>query len=101
MRKLFKGKELRKVIPIVLLIISIILYLSYNIFFREDNLANSSYSLSKYGSRGDEVREIQEKLKRWGYYNGAVDGVFGTKTLEAVKYFQRKNGLTPDRNSRT
>lgn len=53
-------------------------------------------ALSKYGSRGDEVRQIQTKLKRWGYYNGNVDGIFGSQTLEAVKYFQRKNGLTVD-----
>ena len=52
--------------------------------------------LSKYGSRGDEVRQIQTKLKRWGYYNGNVDGIFGSQTLEAVKYFQRKNGLKVD-----
>ena len=30
-------------------------------------------TLSKYGSRGEEVRTIQEKLKRWGYYSGSVD----------------------------
>ena len=53
-------------------------------------------ALSKYGSRGEEVRQIQTKLKRWGYYNGNVDGIFGSQTLEAVKYFQRKNGLTVD-----
>ena len=53
-------------------------------------------TLSKYGSRGDEVRQIQQKLKNWGYYNGNVDGIFGSQTLEAVKYFQRKNGLTVD-----
>ena len=58
---------------------------------------NSSVeALSKYGSRGDEVRQIQTKLKRWGYYNGNVDGIYGTQTLNAVKSFQRKNGLTQD-----
>ena len=57
---------------------------------------NTVEALSKYGSRGSEVRQIQEKLKRWGYYNGSVDGVYGSKTLEAVKAFQRKNGLTVD-----
>lgn len=55
-----------------------------------------SDALSKYGSRGSEVTTIQTKLKRWGYYNGAIDGVFGTQTLNAVKAFQRKNGLTVD-----
>ncbi len=53
-------------------------------------------ALSRYGSRGSEVTKIQEKLKRWGYYDGAVDGVYGPKTYEAVKYFQRRNGLTVD-----
>lgn len=52
--------------------------------------------LSKTGSRGDEVRQIQQKLSRWGYYDGNVDGIFGIETKNAVVYFQRKNGLTPD-----
>jgi len=53
-------------------------------------------ALSKYGSRGEEVRKIQTKLKRWGYYNGNIDGIYGSQTLSAVKSFQKKNGLTVD-----
>ncbi len=53
-------------------------------------------ALSKYGSRGSEVTQIQTKLKRWGYYKGNIDGIYGKQTLEAVKYFQRKNGLAVD-----
>ena len=45
---------------------------------------------------GSEVRQIQEKLKRWGYYDGDVDGIFGSKTLQAVKDFQRVNNLQVD-----
>ncbi len=52
--------------------------------------------LSKLGSRGEEVRQIQTKLKAWGYYKGAVDGVYGTATQAAVRYFQQKNKLTAD-----
>lgn len=52
------------------------------------------------GLLGDEVVQIQEKLQRWGYYTGSIDGIFGSQTLTAVKYFQSKNGLTVDRNSR-
>ena len=48
------------------------------------------------GSTGNVVKTMQQKLKNWGYYTGAVDGIFGSKTREAVKYFQRKNGLTVD-----
>lgn len=50
----------------------------------------------KQGSKGAQVKEIQQKLKNWGYYSGAVDGVFGAQTKKAVQYFQRKNGLTAD-----
>lgn len=53
-------------------------------------------ALSKYGSRGTEVRTIQEKLKRWGYYSGSVDGIYGSQTVSAVKSFQKKNGLKVD-----
>ncbi len=50
----------------------------------------------KEGSRGSDVKTVQDKLRRWGYYTGNVDGIYGPKTKEAVKYFQRKNGLTAD-----
>ena len=50
----------------------------------------------RYGSRGDKVKELQQKLKRWGYYTGSIDGIFGSGTQAAVKKFQKKNGLTAD-----
>ena len=43
-----------------------------------------------------QIRTVQTKLKRWGYYTGNVDGIFGSKTTAAVKYFQRKNGFAVD-----
>lgn len=52
--------------------------------------------LSKMGSRSEEVRQIQQKLLKWGYYSGKVDGVFGIETKNSVVYFQRKNGLIAD-----
>ncbi|MBQ9729861.1 MAG: spore cortex-lytic enzyme [Clostridia bacterium] len=50
----------------------------------------------KQGSKGSGVKEVQRRLKNWGYYSGAVDGVFGKQTRAAVIAFQRKNGLTAD-----
>ena len=50
----------------------------------------------RQGSTGQTVRTMQKKLKNWGYYSGAVDGIFGSQTKKAVISFQRKNGLTPD-----
>ena len=48
------------------------------------------------GSSGTVVKEIQTRLKKWGYYTGAVDGVYGAKTKAAGIAFQKKNGLTAD-----
>ena len=76
----------------ILLIISIMLFVSYNVVVRNAEVQ----ALSKYGSRGEEVKQIQTKLKRWGYYSGSVDGIYGSQTLAAVKLFQKKNGLTVD-----
>lgn len=50
----------------------------------------------KQGSTGSVVTEIQQRLSDWGYYSGSVDGIYGSKTVAAVKYFQRSNGLTAD-----
>ena len=54
------------------------------------------FALSKIGSQGTEVRNIQSRLKSWGYYFYTVDGVYGWRTAEAVKKFQRKHGLAVD-----
>lgn len=49
-----------------------------------------------WGSKGEQVRLVQEKLKQYGYFKGTVDGVFGKETYDAVVWFQRKNGLAVD-----
>jgi len=67
-------------------------YYSYYMPFNEPSIE----TLSKFGSRGDEVVQIQTKLKRWGYYKGNIDGIFGYQTLAAVRLFQSKNGLVVD-----
>ena len=78
--------------PIIAIIALLTVFIGYNVFFRNQEIE----ATSRYGSRGEEVKTIQTKLKRWGYYNGSIDGIYGSQTLEAVKYFQRKNGLTAD-----
>lgn len=90
MRKIGEKIYANKV-AIISISVALLIFLLYNIFS-----VNIVQGLSKYGSRGEEVKTIQTKLKRWGYYNGSIDGIYGSQTLEAVKYFQRKNGLTVD-----
>lgn len=84
-------RNTRKIFVVCIMIVFIVSIIAYIV------LRNSEVeALSKYGSRGDEVIQIQTKLKRWGYYNGNIDGIYGSQTQEAVRYFQRKNGLTVD-----
>ena len=52
--------------------------------------------LSKLGSRGDEVRRIQTKLRSLGFFNGSIDGIYGVKTQSAVRQFQKSVGITAD-----
>ncbi len=77
------------------LILALAIVFAVNIFIVA--LAQSAAAdLYKRGATGDVVAQIQTRLKNWGYYFGAVDGVYGGKTEDAVRYFQRKNGLTAD-----
>lgn len=57
---------------------------------------SASASVVAWGSRGSQVSLVQQKLKQYGYYDGAVDGVFGKETYDAVVWFQEKNGLKAD-----
>ena len=60
------------------------------------SLAIESAAVLRQGARGGEVKEVQRRLKQWGYYQGSLDGVFGAGTKKAVIAFQKKNGLTAD-----
>lgn len=67
-------------------------FAAYELYYKDESV----YVTSKYGSTGDEVRRIQQKLSDLGYSVGSVDGVYGQKTQSAVKAFQRNVGLTAD-----
>ena len=56
----------------------------------------SVYALSKIGSQGQEVTDIQNALTSQGYFSSKVDGIFGEQTKKAVIAFQKDNGLTAD-----
>ncbi|MCL1912979.1 MAG: spore cortex-lytic enzyme [Eubacteriaceae bacterium] len=60
-------------------------------------LGLSAFTTIYYGSTDYEtLKKVQTKLKNWGYYTGSVDGVYGYKTEQAVKWFQSANGLAAD-----
>ena len=78
----------KKVLLSILLVLSV-----FAVFIINDTGASA---LSKYGSSGNEVVQIQKKLSSLGYYSGAIDGVYGTQTKNAVTQFQKDCGLTAD-----
>jgi len=89
-RKIFSYKRtsLYLVVILVTFLVTSAVYSPYNNYVD----AVSYY----YGATGQRIREVQTKLKAWGYYTGSVDGVYGYKTYTAVKKFQTKNGLRVD-----
>ncbi len=48
------------------------------------------------GCSGQDVLTVQKRLKELGYYNGSLDGAYGSGSVAAVQAFQQKNGLTAD-----
>lgn len=69
-------------------------YLAYQLCY--PNSTDAVYAVSKYGSTGNEVKTLQQKLKDLGFYKGSVDGIFGSQTQTAVRNFQRSVGITAD-----
>ncbi|PAX51888.1 peptidoglycan-binding domain-containing protein [Brunnivagina elsteri] len=57
---------------------------------------NAASTVLKEGSRGQEVVKLQEGLKKLNFYSGAIDGIFGVGTKDAVIKFQRSQGLAAD-----
>ena len=82
-------------ICLLFLLIILSIYLGFNTIINPYRNAVSAITF-KYGSKGDYIYVIQDKLKRWGYYKGSIDGVYGYNTYLAVKVFQQKNGLKAD-----
>lgn len=81
---------------------SIILILIFTFLFSGfSSIANDSELLAaegclSLGSRGDMVVEVQNVLNNNGYWCGAADGIYGTKTYNAVKSFQKNVGIKVD-----
>jgi N-acetylmuramoyl-L-alanine amidase len=93
------SNRMKKFSPyiIILIIYTAFGVLSYNDFFTDTGYRGSAGSiLIKYGAKGEQVKTVQSKLKKWGYYTGSIDGIYGWDTRGGVIKFQKKNGLTAD-----
>ncbi|MBR0105560.1 MAG: spore cortex-lytic enzyme [Firmicutes bacterium] len=83
----------------IITVFLLILCISASAFFM-DNISGylkvKEVIAYRQGSTGNEVREIQERLSKLDLYNGAIDGIYGPATAQAVRDFQRQKGLTID-----
>jgi N-acetylmuramoyl-L-alanine amidase len=93
-----EGARAKKAVSIIITVIFVAAtaFSAFTLFGSSSDTEAEAATVYKQGSTGTVVKTIQTKLKSWGYYTGTVDGIFGSKTTAAVKYFQSKNGLTAD-----
>ena len=87
-------KKVLKITTLALMVLAMGFTIGFTTFTPKIETAYAA--VYQQGSSGSVVKTMQQKLKNWGYYKGSVDGIFGKQTREAVKYFQRKNGLKVD-----
>ncbi len=88
MKKIFKVA----ILAVMVLTVGVLATYSAN-----TQQTHSAYAIVyQQGSTGSVIKTMQRKLKNWGYYNGSVDGIFGSQTKKAVRLFQQKNGLKVD-----
>lgn len=80
----------------ILLCAACLLALFAVVVFLHGRLATAQDRVLYWGSRGDDVVRVQQRLSQWGYYTGPLDGFYGYETFQAVRDFQRRNGLNPD-----
>ena len=90
--------KIKKLNFIKFFIISLIfiIAITFYLFYILKSSTNVTQTLSKFGSKGNEVTQIQQKLKAQGFYYGEVDGIYGKNTENAVIKYQQSKGLRID-----
>ena len=83
----------RRKLAISLAVIFILNIIIISLF---QEIQKADAAVYRRGSTGSVVRQIQQRLKNWGYYFDTVDGIYGPATEQAVRYFQQRNGLYVD-----
>lgn len=92
------GDKLKRLIPFIVIVF---IYAGFGVWVYSSYITSqiseeAATILLKWGSKGAEVREVQTRLRNWGFYKGNIDGIYGWRTAVAVKAFQRKHGLNAD-----
>lgn len=91
-----KISTFRKIKVIISLILCCVIGVYSIICFTPTDNEADIQVLSSFGSRGEEVRSVQKKLKSLGFYSGSIDGIYGKGTQSAVTAFQKSCGIKAD-----
>lgn len=94
MTEVVKGKEYKRFKRIFSLCLVIMFAFVLGGTLYAVNYSASSETISV--ATTSENKQVQQKLKDLGYYKGDIDGIFGSQTIKAIKNFQRDYGLTVD-----
>lgn len=76
--------------------LSLLFIVGVSYFVTSFVIVPSSWQVVTTATTTSQNKEIQTRLKNWGYYNGAIDGILGPKSIAAIKAFQKKYGLVQD-----
>ena len=91
------SRSIAMTILIITMVISCLFGGNSNVQAAQGNSNSlSTIEYIKIGDRGDSVKTIQNILKKKGYYQSQIDGIFGNKTKKAVKEFQRDANIGVD-----
>ncbi len=86
-----KAKTIVMIRVGIIIMLNICLILFYSAFTQTPVMA-----ISRQGSRGQQVKLIQQRLIQRGFYKGNADGIWGPATTSAVKAFQKSKGINAD-----
>ncbi len=89
-------KKSFKVVVMAILLLLVVGCSSQFLLKQNYNEVSSPTAIINSKSNSADIKLVQKKLKNWGYYTGSVDGIYGTKTKNAVRLFQKKNNLVVD-----
>jgi N-acetylmuramoyl-L-alanine amidase len=85
------GTRLKKLIKVVAFCLIVVLSVT---FLGQGKMYFTSTAPSlKLGDKGTEVKDMQQELKNWGYFNGNISGIFDSDTFASVLRYQRTYGL--------
>ena len=80
----------------IFILLVVVFSISFTVISERSLFITSSSAGVGLNSRGEDVQEVQQKLKNWGYFEGEADGLYGIETFLAVKDFQRYYNLKDD-----